>query len=151
MNGLTYITDVFPNYQPISSMGTPTPHSKLPIPSSSDFENIYQKFLQSNSLQFNNKPFPPYQVPQMQPQMTYQPQNFQPTQLQNFQDQQEIPYQENFGQNEGHKEYITHILSCNQCKNIMMKNFSLQMEKEKNEQILELIFFVSLVIFIILF
>jgi DNA replicative helicase MCM subunit Mcm2 (Cdc46/Mcm family) len=49
-----------------------------------------------------------------------------------------------------HSEYIKHILGCASCKEILMKQFNIESDRVKNEEIMELISFIMIGIFVLL-
>lgn len=49
-----------------------------------------------------------------------------------------------------HMNYTRHILECESCKNILIKQFNIENDKLKNEEIMELISFIIFGIFILL-
>lgn len=48
---------------------------------------------------------------------------------------------ENFDNKSGHEE-LKHILQCDECKNILMKQFGIESNRIRNEEILELLSFI---------
>lgn len=49
-----------------------------------------------------------------------------------------------------HTEYTTHILECSPCKELLMKQFGLENERIRNEEIMELISYLIFGLFILL-
>jgi uncharacterized Fe-S cluster-containing radical SAM superfamily enzyme len=54
-------------------------------------------------------------------------------------------------QKSDHQDYITHILECNYCKDIIKKQFHLENEKLFKEEMIELISFIAFGIFLLMF
>ncbi len=52
--------------------------------------------------------------------------------------------------NGDHLEYTKHILECGRCKDLLMKQFGMENERIRNEEIMELISFVIFALFILL-
>lgn len=64
-------------------------------------------------------------------------------------------YSERFEQpqrqeNSDHLEYTKHVLECSKCKELLMKQFGLENERIRNEEIMELISFIIFGLFILL-
>ena len=51
---------------------------------------------------------------------------------------------------QNHDNYTTHILECDQCKSLLLKQFNIETERIRNEEILELIAFLIFGLFILL-
>lgn len=52
--------------------------------------------------------------------------------------------------NNDHDDYIKHILQCEQCKELLLKQFNVESDRIRNEEILELISFLIFGLFILL-
>jgi hypothetical protein len=61
-------------------------------------------------------------------------------------------HKESFSQSEqsSHDTYTKHVLECNQCKEILLKQFNIETDRIRNEEILELITFLIFGLFILL-
>jgi len=62
-------------------------------------------------------------------------------------------HKESFSQSSeqsSHETYIKHVLECDQCKEILLKQFNIETERIRNEEILELITFLIFGLFILL-
>lgn len=61
-------------------------------------------------------------------------------------------HKESFSQSEqsSHETYTKHILECNQCKEILLKQFNIETDRIRNQEILELITFLIFGLFILL-
>jgi hypothetical protein len=60
---------------------------------------------------------------------------------------------EKFGQNndsQSHEEYIKHISNCSACKKIMLKQFNIESDRLRNEEIVELISYIMFGLFILI-
>ena len=57
---------------------------------------------------------------------------------------------ESFSNSDNHSDYTKHILECEHCKNILLKQFNVETDRIQNEQILELISFLMFGLFILL-
>ena len=167
MSSYSYVTTVFPNfknsniydqnlYNNISvvsndsnkfipsnlnneNIGTPLkPAVEIIKPNELSLETFYQTIDNNNSigqgqgqdnLKYYNKPLP--------------------SNLINNQNHNTIS-SESFSQNLNHELYIKHILECEACKNTLLKQFNIDNDRMRNEEILELVFFIILGIFILL-
>ena len=54
------------------------------------------------------------------------------------------------GDNSDHLEYTKHVLECSKCKDLLLKQFGIENERIRNEEIMELISFVIFRLFILL-
>jgi len=61
-------------------------------------------------------------------------------------------HKESFSQSEQslHETYTKHILECNQCKEVLLKQFNIETDRIRNQEILELITFLIFGLFILL-
>jgi hypothetical protein len=59
-------------------------------------------------------------------------------------------HKETFVNNDDHDNYIKHILKCEQCKELLLKQFNIESDRIRNEEIMELISFIIFGIFILL-
>jgi hypothetical protein len=60
-------------------------------------------------------------------------------------------HKESFSQSENsHEAYTKHVLECDQCKEVLLKQFNIETERIRNEEILELITFLIFGLFILL-
>lgn len=76
-----------------------------------------------------------------------------PLPLNNIPIDNNIIKKENFDsetKSQGHQEYTKHILECEPCKELLMKQFGLENERIRNEEIMELISYLIFGLFILL-
>lgn len=59
-------------------------------------------------------------------------------------------HKETFSNDNDHDSYIKHILKCEQCKDVLIKQFNIESDRIRNEEILELISFLIFGLFILL-
>lgn len=81
------------------------------------------------------------------------------TELQNKFSSKQIPtnykeldlHKESFQSEQGHHEtYTKHVLECDQCKEVLLKQFNIETDRIRNQEILELITFLIFGLFILL-
>lgn len=59
-------------------------------------------------------------------------------------------HKETFSNDNDHDSYIKHVLKCEQCKDLLIKQFNIESDRIRNEEILELISFLIFGLFILL-
>jgi hypothetical protein len=164
----------FPNFE--SSSQITTSHISTPKPQPVQSSSIQPE---NDNLHYYNIPIEPYkaydqlkpssalaqapvpiqqpmQVPMQQPIQTQQPMQ-QPIQTQTPMQVQQVPIQvqqkvETFDNtlDDQHLMSVKHVLECEKCKTIMLKQLNIETDRRRNEDIMEIISYIIFSIFILM-
>lgn len=145
----SFIDSVFPNYKPseinsLAQIKSVIPN-KLPVPTQTNFEEIYKKFVnekQSNSYFFNT----PLSLDKITSPLLGKP-------ITNLSEPViEKMTNVNTTQKPGeltHEQYVEHVLNCPECKQMIMNALNLESSKKQNNNIIEFLAFVLIGLFLI--
>ena len=135
-------------YQEINKKGLDT-NIETNIETYQDVETLGHgtNFLSQNNLKYYNQPY--NELSTLQPVDNVL---INKKQLQDLYLPDEIHIKESFSElkDSSHETYTKHILECYQCKELLLKQFNIETERIRNEEILELITFLILGLFILL-
>jgi len=95
-----------------------------------------------NNLKYYNLPSPPIHFTQQH----HNPPHF----IEQFEKENTQDTQHKLHNSNNHTNYTTHVLDCSSCREILMKQFNIESDRIRNEEIMELISFIIFGIFILL-